>query len=193
APPRAAGPAGAQAEGQEAEAYAPAEAGPDADRAARAGDRAQGGARRRPRTPDRRGLDRRRPPVRASCRPRRPRRPPRALGEPPGGGPGLGLWIVRHTSVTVAATVALGAARLPASSSRRPDTAAAAGPVRTGRARGWLAPEELERLRVGRQGEDLLPAAPAQRDQQHLLDVQLPAEASTARPVHGDGMVAVRE
>ena len=43
------------------------------------------------------------------------------------------------------------------------------------------APERLERLRVGRHRDHLLPAAVAERDQQHLVDVELPAERRRAR------------
>src|SRR5581483_1686942 len=55
------------------------------------------------------------------------------------------------------------------------------------------APEALERLGVGRKRDDLAPSSLAEGDQEHLVDVELAAEAGAARSVQGDGVVAVRE
>src|SRR5262249_53642117 len=53
--------------------------------------------------------------------------------------------------------------------------------------------EGLECARVGGQRQDLLPEPVPQCDQQHLIEVELAAEAPAARAVDGHGMLAVRD
>src|SRR5262249_5320437 len=50
-----------------------------------------------------------------------------------------------------------------------------------------------ELSRIGREGENPGPAALAQRDQQHLIDVELAAAPPAARPVDRDRMLPVGE
>jgi hypothetical protein len=61
--------------------------------------------------------------------------------------------------------------------------------------RPWLrsGPEGLKGRWICRHGEDLLPAAVVQRDQEDLVDVELAALTSAAGAVDGDGVVTVGE
>ena len=76
--------------------------------------------------------------------------------------------------------------RRPPGRPRRPrGTARAVGVALRGGA-GLVRPEQLECRRIGRERQDLLPAAVAKRDQEDLVDVELAPEALPACPVDGD-------
>src|SRR6266516_6910935 len=71
--------------------------------------------------------------------------------------------------------------------------AGVSAPRRLRRAYALSCPERLECGRVAWNRDDLTPDAVAVRDQEHLVDVEAPAESRPAGAIDGDGVLVVRE